>query len=348
VRIDEQIRKCTAFIGTPNERGFRPDGTGFFASFDQDDFSFYYFITAAHLVWPHRSRSSSKKLPDGSIYMRINSKTGDPIVAKTDDNAWLFPTDKTLDVCALPTAWTGENQNVDSNCDQLFSLSLEPMALTERTIASIGLTIGHEVFITGAFVGRVGEKRNIPIVRIGNIAAMPEEPIPFASPRRVAYLIETRSLGGTSGSPVFLNTEPTKIPSQASAKLTMTTTLGEATKKYAVMPYFLVGMIFGSHSGQYAGDFISEEDTDIKPPKDVDFNAGISVAMTAADILDFVKNGAEMKTQRDAQIEKLRSESGSGASKAHRGSSKENPAHLEDFNRLVDVAARKRPQGDQT
>jgi hypothetical protein len=38
-----------------------------------------------------------------------------------------------------------------------------------------------------------GEKRNIPVIRVGNVAALPEEPLsPLPVP---AYLIETRSLG---------------------------------------------------------------------------------------------------------------------------------------------------------
>jgi hypothetical protein len=62
------------------------------------------------------------------------------------------------------------------------------------------------VFIAGLFIERLGESRNIPIVRIGNIAAIAGEPIktPFAD-KVVVHLIESRSIGGLSGSPVFVH-----------------------------------------------------------------------------------------------------------------------------------------------
>src|SRR5690606_30737090 len=65
---------------------------------------------------------------------------------------------------------------------------------------------GDPVFIAGVFVGRVGDRRNIPVLRLASIAATADEPVAWGSPRRPAYLIETKSLGGTSGSPVFLHT----------------------------------------------------------------------------------------------------------------------------------------------
>ena len=70
--------------------------------------------------------------------------------------------------------------------------------------------IGTDVFITGLFERHAGRERNIPVVRTGSIAAMPEEKIDIAQPgegpRLIdAYLVETHSVGGLSGSPVFAN-----------------------------------------------------------------------------------------------------------------------------------------------
>ena len=49
------------------------------------------------------------------------------------------------------------------------------------------------------------QNRNIPIVRIGNLASLDEEKVQTEGGPIDAYLIEARSLGGLSGSPVFLN-----------------------------------------------------------------------------------------------------------------------------------------------
>ncbi len=60
------------------------------------------------------------------------------------------------------------------------------------------------MFITGLFAHNVGDKRNVPIVRMGNVALMAEDPIPAHDYRMIAHLIEARSIGGLSGSPAFV------------------------------------------------------------------------------------------------------------------------------------------------
>ena len=66
--------------------------------------------------------------------------------------------------------------------------------------------LGDEVFIVGMFRHHHGTQRNIPIVRVGNLAAFAEEKVSTRSFGLIdAYLIEARSIGGLSGSPVFLN-----------------------------------------------------------------------------------------------------------------------------------------------
>ena len=65
--------------------------------------------------------------------------------------------------------------------------------------------IGDEAAGIGLYTSHYGEIRNRPVVRIGNIAAMPEEPVRTDHGYVNAYLAEIRSIGGLSGSPVYLN-----------------------------------------------------------------------------------------------------------------------------------------------
>lgn len=65
--------------------------------------------------------------------------------------------------------------------------------------------IGDEIYIVGLFTFHAGENRNIPIVRVVNIASTIEEKIQTKYGPMNAYLIEARSIGGLSGSPVFIN-----------------------------------------------------------------------------------------------------------------------------------------------
>jgi hypothetical protein len=68
----------------------------------------------------------------------------------------------------------------------------------------------------GLFTRRIGSQRNIPIVRIGNVAALPEELIRTRSGLMKAYLVEMRSIAGLSGSPVFVDL-PSAQPMAVSA-----------------------------------------------------------------------------------------------------------------------------------
>jgi len=65
--------------------------------------------------------------------------------------------------------------------------------------------VGDEVVTVGLYTSHYGVDKNIPVVRVGNIAALPDEPVLTSSGYVRAYLIETRSIAGLSGSPVFAN-----------------------------------------------------------------------------------------------------------------------------------------------
>ena len=75
---------------------------------------------------------------------------------------------------------------------------------TPELLSAIGVGIGDEVFSSGLFAPVEGIKRNLPIVRHGNIAMMPDEQIQTEDGYADVYLVEARSLPGISGSPVFV------------------------------------------------------------------------------------------------------------------------------------------------
>lgn len=66
------------------------------------------------------------------------------------------------------------------------------------------IAIGDETYTVGLYSLVPGRNDNVPVVRVGNIAMMPGEPIHCLDDvERELYLIEMRSIGGLSGSPVF-------------------------------------------------------------------------------------------------------------------------------------------------
>jgi hypothetical protein len=51
------------------------------------------------------------------------------------------------------------------------------LALTPDIAQALSVGVGDEIFITGLFANYVGDVRDAPIVRVGNLAAYPEERI---------------------------------------------------------------------------------------------------------------------------------------------------------------------------
>ena len=152
-----------------------------------EDKRFLYLITAKHVL-------------DGAgqddIWIRANTKDDKSDFFRTTRSQWwTHPTDEKVDVAVL--GWLPPSEMAYKHVP----LS---MFLTEEIIKDKQIGTGDEVFLTGLFAHLSGSQRNLPIVRMGNIAMMPDEPIPTSMGFIDGYLIEARSIGGLSGSPVFV------------------------------------------------------------------------------------------------------------------------------------------------
>jgi hypothetical protein len=104
---------------------------------------------------------------------------------------WINHPDKNSDICAYPIDWQAWEKDGDLD---IIALDAPRMFLDQVREDHFGFGIGNDIFIPSAFVSMAGEKQNIPIVRFGHVAAMTLEPTD-GSPRKPAFLIETRSLG---------------------------------------------------------------------------------------------------------------------------------------------------------
>lgn len=72
------------------------------------------------------------------------------------------------------------------------------------------VTPGEEVVLPGLLSVHPGITSMQPIVRVGNVAALPLDPVSMETGDEHAYLIEVRSFGGLSGSPAFLHIADTR------------------------------------------------------------------------------------------------------------------------------------------
>lgn len=194
MQIPDEIRKCVVFACCETGAGIRLAGTAFFVSYPlgEAQFKVAYIITARHVI-----EGISEKGIDQKVHLRMNLKNGGIALVETEVKDWIFhPKESNVDVAVL--ALTPKPDVVEYR-----TIPFE-MAATEEIVKKEEIGVGDDVFLTGLFVNHSGSKQNIPIIRVGNIASMPEEKVHTEDLGDIdAYLVEARSIGGLSGSPVF-------------------------------------------------------------------------------------------------------------------------------------------------
>jgi hypothetical protein len=194
MQIPDEIRKCVVFVCYKATSGLKLAGTAFLVGvpLGVSDLSSCYFVTAKHVIEAIREKSV-----DQTVYLRINLKDVGVQLVGTPVNSWLsHPHEADVDVAVLN--WAPSREVFDY---RFISLN---MAATQEIIERENIGVGDDVFLTGLFSNHYGSQRNIPIIRVGNIASMPEEKVHTKWGNIDAYLVEARSIGGLSGSPVFV------------------------------------------------------------------------------------------------------------------------------------------------
>jgi hypothetical protein len=180
---------------------------------------------------------------------------------------------------------------------------------------------GDQVFMVGRFINHQGHETNRAAARFGSISMMPEKIwVSRDSRYQDSFAVEMRSRTGFSGSPVAVYR-------------TVATTLADVkTKDF----WGILGVNWG---------FILDDDGE---------NTWLNGVVPGWKILDLLEMPA-LKSQHEKYEDQfhylIKEQGGDGAVQAFAGEpvvssvSNDNPNHLADFTRLVDVAARKRPQG---
>lgn len=194
MRINDKIKKTVAFLQYKLADGtYKYAGTCFFIQRNgkKENSQIPYVVTAKHVI------EGVKKTGLASIFIKLNLTSGQTIAFETLIEDWLLHEDVNTDVAVFLLPY-----NPDL-VDQY--VTLETTFIDEEKIRNNEVDCGDEVIITGLFKHHTGGKQNLPIIRIGNIAMMPGEKVQTKDHLMDAYLIESRSIGGLSGSPVFIN-----------------------------------------------------------------------------------------------------------------------------------------------
>ncbi|MGA2986628.1 MAG: hypothetical protein ABSG32_22740 [Terriglobia bacterium] len=204
--IPDELLKCVVFLGYEDiDKRKHFAGSAFWISRPgpediRDTCRHAYLITAWHVVDYIQKRSI-----DGRVYMRVNTKNGVQEWHEIPLACWKSHPNLAVDIAVMKIGiapdlehrvWPMESCVINEN--------LNPPDSTYTGDRKVEL--GDEVCFAGLFFPHSGIKKNIPVVRIGNIASLRNEPVLNRDnlPMDV-YLVESHSIGGLSGSPVFID-----------------------------------------------------------------------------------------------------------------------------------------------
>lgn len=270
MRIPPDVTKCVVYLGVykTNEQGSSQSllcGTAFFVGVPSEIIggNFLYLVTAKHVAVILSGRR---------FFVKANARNGESVEIECKENAkWRsHPEDTACDLSVLPIG-------LDTNVFDYLAIPAS-ICLTEADRLAKGIGAGNEVFITGLFSYHAGTSKNLPIIRTGNIALIPDEKIRTSSFGMMdAYLIESRSIGGLSGSPVFVSTiERNRLV------------------------FYLLGLIHG-HWDVKSESLVDIENQDSNPDAKIKagVNAGIAIVTPAFKILQ-VLHADEMANDRKA------------------------------------------------
>jgi hypothetical protein len=327
MQLPDIVRKCVVMLSYQDSGGVdRFAGTAFLAAQSEfigpqtsEKLNFVYLITARHVIEKIHQKSIDKE-----VCIRINQKDGvtsEKYYVATE--RWLsHPDDLTCDVAVI--SWRPPR-----SCDVAY-LMLENF-VTDEIIDTQQIGLGTDLFVTGIFRSHRGAQRNIPIIRSGAIAAMPEEPIATALGPMQGYLAELRSVGGLSGSPVFvffrgLKRWTSRISGQEDAVVDW-------------REFYLLGLVHGHWNLDKASI-----DADVRDAaQNEEINVGITIVTPTQRILEVI-NRPEFANGRE-QAKRARYE----ASLPTMDSSSEEPKPFsrEEFEAALGRVSRRLPESDE-
>jgi hypothetical protein len=144
----------------------------------QRNFPFLYAVTNKHVI-------------ENSLVLRLNARDGKTTVIETLQANWVsHPDGDDLAACFI---------YFDPR-EIKFKYVNRGNFLTKDIVKQFNIGPGDDAFMVGRFVNHEGKQSNLPTVRFGNVAQMPLERIDGQE----GFLIEVRSIGGYSGSPIFV------------------------------------------------------------------------------------------------------------------------------------------------
>jgi hypothetical protein len=320
-RILDATLNCVVYLYRSRheaEEGINIGGSGFLVSVPTERLpapaSFAFAVTNKHVI------------AHNACVIRVNTPDRKFDIFELNKANWLVAEHDDLAIAPLPAFDLGRHHVRTVPRD---------MFLSKPTIAAENVGPGDEVILIGRFINQEGKEQNIPSVRFGHISQMPIEPIEYDGVMQESFLCEIKSIGGFSGSPVFLAPLTDAGRPQGSSSI--------LTKEAR-----LLGVDW-AHIQNYecAWDDNGHEIPHIRFPTNTGMMAVVP-AWKLNELLDHPEMVRLRQMQEDREIQrrkapKVATDLSAGVALP---ATDANPNHREDFTRLEALAARKPAQED--
>jgi hypothetical protein len=236
-RIDDDVLDCTVYL-YHSERdaiaGTKAGASGFLVGVP---------VGWGDSDWESQSRgrhiyavTNSHVIQDEALVIRLNTREGETKVIKPSPESWIHHR-KGDDI-----AITLIEPDPEVHKFKYIGVAYD-MFVTEELLDKRGIGPGDETFAVGRFVARDERQSNAPIVRFGHISGLGTEMIDQGKERnnfkQESFLVESHSISGFSGSPVFV-----WVPLERTADITdpkLMSQFRKAVRSYQHRPreYFL-------------------------------------------------------------------------------------------------------------
>jgi hypothetical protein len=324
-------------------KGSNSGGTGFFVAYPTGEPSapsLLYAVTNWHVA-----------VQGGASVIRMNKIGGGVDIVDFDPSEWEFQPGGP-DIAVIPHTMLRVRESIH----EIVALHLG-LFLTKIDVAQLGIGPGEDVFMLGRFVDHDRPDTNVPAARFGNISIMPQVIEQRTGAKNLeSFILDVHSRTGYSGSPVF-------VYRTFGADLTVGALQG-STDVLGAIPlreedHFI--KLLGIHWGQFSerweietGKKVDAESVPLSADaKYVKGYSGMTLAVPAWTLREFLdmpkfRNARDIALNQILEARRARGFGDVPVAESSPPATDANPNHLKDFTRLVDAAARKRPQGGQT
>lgn len=203
--VPEWVEKSCVFV----MKGEKAEGTGFLLGVKDQETTFFYFVTAKHVIKPALENSRTLRL-------RLNVRDSDKAeivdfpIFLFDGKPWIEHTNNAVDLAVSPLALADKIQRYDVQMNTVDSPTNELFAC-DTFIKKYKVRPGDQAFTLGLVPYLFSkDTKNLVMARSGTISMVGVSELPLPGGTQKAHFLDCAAFGGQSGGPAFVLLERTE------------------------------------------------------------------------------------------------------------------------------------------